>query len=430
MSTTGEGTGSHWSAVNPLLRDSWSRSRRYVTDPFDALAPIALDDAHLREARRDHPLSAVMPVFGRMLTQPAADAGLIVAVGDARGRLLWVDGARSTLRRAESVAFQPGADWSERAIGTSAPGTALVTGHGVQVHRSEHYAHPVQGFSCTAAPIRCPLTGEVLGVVDVTGGADAVSRHSLPLILAAVDAAQTELRRIREVGPAPSSAARRAVRPHRGPAPLPVPPAAELTILGADRPHLRAGVRSAELSLRHAEILTLLLEDRGASSAVGTHGMTAEELAEALYGSRGHAVTLRAELVRLRRRLADLASPEHLGIASRPYRLIGRVTSDAEQMLEALADGDRDTALTLWSGPPLPTSESPGVEALRTRTESVLREAMLQDADADQLWRYLEAGTDASDEELLRTALRILPADSPRRAVLLGRATAAQRACD
>lgn len=433
--TTDDGTGSHWSAVNPLLRASWSRSRDYVTDPSEALAPIALDDAHLRELRRDHPLSAVMPVFERLLTRPAAEAGLIVAVGDARGRLLWVDGDRPTLRRAESVAFQPGADWSERAIGTSAPGTALAAGHGVQVHRSEHFAHHVQGFSCTAAPIRCPLTGEVLGVVDVTGGAEAVSTHSLPLILAAVDAAQAELRKLGGI------AARPGHRPDRT-APSTPPartqsigslpgdvsaPLLELTVLGAERPHLRAGPQSSELTLRHAEILTLLLQDRRSRDAAAGHGMSAEALAQALYGAPGHEVALRAELVRLRRRLADLVAPDRLEIASRPYRLVGRITSDAEQLLERLAAGDRDAALTLWSGPLLPTSESPGVAELRLEVDVVLREAMLQDADADQLWRYLDSGRDVADEELLRTALRILPSDSPRRAVLLGRATAMQR---
>lgn len=469
--STSPGESSPWSAANPLLRESWKRSRGYVSDPLLALAPITLDEIGLHELRREHPLAGVMPIFDRMLTRPAADAGLIVGVGDARGRLLWVDGSRPTLRRAESVAFQAGADWSERAIGTSAPGTALATGHGVQVHQAEHYAHHVQDFSCTAAPIRCPVTGEVLGVVDVTGGSEAVSTHSLPLILAAVDAAQQELRRLRaplqvspdsSARPVPHPAPRSAITnprraSHAAPSPR-TPPGApgaqgapgrrsthaghslgqepatvegtlvELTVLGVDRPHLRAGSRSAEVTLRHAEILTLLLgEQRRGQTG---HGMSAEALAEALFGAPGHEVSLRAEIVRLRRRLAAVIGAEHLEIASRPYRLIGRITSDVEQMLHCLTDGDRDTALTLWAGPLLPTSESPQIASLRREAEAVLRESIIQDGDAEQIWRYLEAARGPVDDEVLRTALQVLPADSPRRAVLLGRATAMQPECD
>ena len=40
------------------------------------------DDA-LREARHDHPLAGVLSIIRRLLVEPAADAGLIVALGNA-----------------------------------------------------------------------------------------------------------------------------------------------------------------------------------------------------------------------------------------------------------------------------------------------------------------------------------------------------------
>ena len=42
-----------------------------------------------------------------------------------------------TLRRAEHMDFVEGADWSEAAVGTSAPGTALASGRGVQIAGAE-----------------------------------------------------------------------------------------------------------------------------------------------------------------------------------------------------------------------------------------------------------------------------------------------------
>src|SRR5437870_4761452 len=60
-------------------------------------------------------------------------------------------------------------DWSEAAAGTNAIGTALAGRHVVQLMAAEHYCDGWTDLTCTAAPIRHPFTGEVMGVLDVTG---------------------------------------------------------------------------------------------------------------------------------------------------------------------------------------------------------------------------------------------------------------------
>lgn len=385
-----------WSALSPVLRESWLRSAQYLPQPEGASAPIDLGDADLREYRRNHPLSVVLPVFDQLLVQPAAEAGLIAAIGDADGRLLWVDGDRQTLRRAESGAFQAGANWSEQAIGTSAPGAALATGRGVQVHGEEHFAPIAHQFSCSAAPVKCPHTGALLGFVDLTGGERAVATHSLPLIHAAIAAAEAELR----------------VLP-------PYYQQTQLTTLG-----LRSGMLSAagvrrQLSLRHTELLFLLAWDAAHPHVGSQVGMTATELGEAIYGEPGHEVSIRAELLRLRKLLSGSPAAGGLVLESRPYRLQGPLHLDAHHLEQALAAGDRSTALDLYGGPVLPESQVPGVEDIRRRVSALMREAMLQDGSAEQLWRYLQLVETRDDRELLMTALKLLPADSPRRAALM-----------
>ncbi len=106
---------------------------------------------------------------------------------------MWVKGDSQVLRQAEAMAFVPGADWSERTVGTSAPGTALATGGGVQVSGAEHFNAIAHTWSCSAVPIHAPDTGEVIGVVDLTGGEDAVAPYSLALLKAAAAAAESEL---------------------------------------------------------------------------------------------------------------------------------------------------------------------------------------------------------------------------------------------
>ncbi len=158
----------------------------------------------------------MLPTIHHLLIRHSFDSGLIVAVGDQAGRLLWIDGDRTLRRKAEDMLFVEGADWSEGAVGTSAPGTALALNHGIQISRSEHFNRIVHPWSCTAVPVHDPATGGVLGVIDITGGDDAVSPATLPLIEAAVAAVEAELR-IRRLDeaiapPTPSSPrARRAV---------------------------------------------------------------------------------------------------------------------------------------------------------------------------------------------------------------------------
>ncbi|MDN5814060.1 MAG: GAF domain-containing protein, partial [Micrococcaceae bacterium] len=165
--------------LRPVVHDSWIRSLGFHDDPSGAAARHGLSDPQLADVRRSHPLVSLMPVFDRLLVQPAKDTGLLVAVGDDAGHLLWVEGDTSVRNAAERMDFVPGADWSERSVGTSAPGTALVTGTGVQVSGAEHFSPEAHRWSCSAVPIHCPVTGRLLGVVDLTGHDDAVASHSL-----------------------------------------------------------------------------------------------------------------------------------------------------------------------------------------------------------------------------------------------------------
>ena len=122
------------------------------------MARLPLDDDRLADARTAHPLAVGMPVIRRLLVDQAAEAGLLVAVSDAAGQLLWVEGDPVLRAKAESMHFLPGADWSEASAGTNAPGTALALGRPVQIFGPEHLLRPVTA-------------------VELLGGADPGARH-------------------------------------------------------------------------------------------------------------------------------------------------------------------------------------------------------------------------------------------------------------
>nr|WP_204332327.1 phytochrome sensor protein [Geodermatophilus sabuli] len=379
--------------VRTVVWDSWRRSLGSGVDPDGGAPPVDLLDGDLLTYRAAHPLSPVLPVIRRLLVEDAEADQMIVAVTDAAGRMLWVEGDRRLRSRAEGVNFVEGARWSEEVAGTNAPGTALAVDHAVQIYGSEHYRRPVQNWSCSAAPVHHPVTGVLLGAIDVTGGDHVASPQVLTLVRATVAAVESELRWLHRE----ELAGGRPVPPN----PRPVP---RLDVLGRERARLRLPAGPVELSLRHSELLLLLAE-----AAVTGHGRTAEELAAECHAGDAAAVTVRAELSRLRRLVGA-----HL-VASRPYRLLGPLDTDLDQVRRLLGRGAVGPALERYPGAVLPRSLAPGVVVARQRVAALLRQAVLTSRRPELLLRYGTLPEAQDDVAVWQTCLEWLPPGSPRR---------------
>ena len=145
--------------MRDVVRASWRRSLGSGVDPDGGAPPVELLDDDLIAYREAHPLATVMPVIRRLLVEDAEDDKMIVAVTDAGGRMLWVEGDPRLRSQAAGMHFVEGARWAEDVVGTNAPGTALAVDHAVQIYGSEHFRRPVQPWSCSAAPVHDPVTG-------------------------------------------------------------------------------------------------------------------------------------------------------------------------------------------------------------------------------------------------------------------------------
>jgi hypothetical protein len=381
-------TGTTGTALRPLVLQSWRRSLDAGMDPETSLAPVRLSNAQLAELRASHPLASVMPVIRRLLVESAAEAGLLVAVSDAAGQLLWVEGAPALRTKAEGMHFMPGADWSEIYAGTNAPGTALAVDAPVQILGAEHLARPVTPWSCSAAPIHEPDTGAILGVLDLTGGPEVVTAQTLTLVRATVAAVEAELRLARLSTPERSrSTASGWARP-------------SFEALGRRGARLSYACTTTSLSLRHSELLVLLSES--------PQGLSAAELALGLSEHEHSRVTIRAELSRLRTLLGPIR------LDSRPYRLNQELISDLGLVRAELAKGRLRSAVAAYRGPLLPESAAPAVEERRHELHMLVRSALLADSDADALLSFADTAHGSHDYEIWRAALTALPRTSPR----------------
>ncbi|QMU68884.1 GAF domain-containing protein [Streptacidiphilus sp. P02-A3a] len=374
--------------LREVVARSWERSVEAAVGQ-DAEPPVTLSGGALAEYRAAHPLARVIEVLRQVVGTAAADGEHLMAVADAEGRLLWVEGDRDARARAARINFVEGAQWDESHAGTNAPGTALALDHEVQIFATEHFRHQVQPWTCAAAPIHDPATGGILGVVDVTGGDIVANPHSLALVRAAARTAEGELWLPQPRGPA----VLRALGRHEG----------LLRIQTSDQGVLQE--RELRLSRRHTEILVMLI--------LHQDGLTGEQLSEQLYESPACPTTLRAELSRLRRILGDL-------IASRPYRLTRPVRADFLDVADALRRGDLRAAVDAYPGPLLPSSEGPGVSAQRRWLDTRLRAAALGCADPAPVRAWAERGGFGDLQVWERLAL-IAPRQSPDRAVAAAR---------
>jgi hypothetical protein len=346
----------------PVVRRSWSRVLEIGLDPGGGNERDALPREEIERRRRTSPLSLVIADLRQALTSVADASQFLMVVTDADGVILWREGAPRVRLRADELGFTEGAVWTEERVGTNAIGTALTEAAPIQLFSAEHFEQTQHPWYCTAVPVHDPRTGELLGVVDVSGPALTLHPAIGALVETAVRLAEAQLwrhhherlDRLRRSAHHVISTARGAllvvddhgwVAHHAGVAtrdrigvpradvPLAVPglglcvperladgwlvrPARSgRGLVGHLRPgrdavlELRADGEQwrAPLTRRHAEILVLL-------HRAGRAGLTASQLSAAVFGDTEHAVTVRAEVSRLRRVVGAL-------VTTNPYRL-------------------------------------------------------------------------------------------------------------
>lgn len=386
-------------SVRSMVLQSWERSRNRGLNPGtvdldnDSHAPMS--DVDFKAYRASHRLAAVRPLVHSLMLDDIADSGVVVALTDKSGRLLWVEGDRSARDAAARINFVEGSVWSEETVGTNAPGLALTVNRGVQIIGPEHFSGPVQKWNCAAAPVHDPVTGELLGVIDVTGGPAAAAPFALSAVRSVVAAVERELHSQAVDLAAPETFTAPAI-------------GRRLTVLGDGPARWHDGPAAPKpLSPRHAEIVVLLQSF--------PEGLGTEQLATMLSDEGLGAVTVRAEISRLRRDLGDV-------ITARPYRLIVDLDSDVNDLRSAITQGQLTSAIALLGrGGLLAESLAPGITELFDEIREDLRSRIFGTGDLTALRAWVESPHGRDDIAAWNHLAKRLPAGHPQRAVAEGR---------
>ncbi len=345
-------------AVRPEIRRSWELSG--VVSPTVTQAPLA-DEAATAEFWRDSPLQTAVSRVQDEFRRTAEDGDLVIAVTDADTRILWTYGGRVMRHKAETVNFVPGGRWDEASVGTNALAIAGRTDTPSMVFSAEHYAEVVHNWVCWAAPVHDPITGKVLGVIDLSTTWDRT--HPIGLATARVMARliETALPTSRQ-----SPVTEVMAPPHE--------PGLTLSLLGTAQVWLD-GERLL-LNRRQTEILALL--------ALHPAGLSVEQLHSLLYGDSSVTTsTLKAEVSHLRAALRGQLS-------SRPYRLTLPVTTDIDEVQRRLRVGEVREALAAYGGDLLPGTDAPALVQMADYLAVSVREALLANPDPDAVLRYSE----------------------------------------
>ena len=149
--------------VRDTILASWWRSREWNV----AAGHIELPYVH--DPELDTPLTrSALPVL-RNLRDNLLGQPISVVLADVRGVLLTRLTADHDLERhLDSIQLLPGFSYAEESAGTNGIGTALESGQAAHVFGHEHYAEHLEDLACAAAPVRHPISGKIIGVVDLT----------------------------------------------------------------------------------------------------------------------------------------------------------------------------------------------------------------------------------------------------------------------
>lgn len=179
--------------VRSTVQASWERSLTAEVKPDLPAAPVVWDDDQLSSKVEQNLWLGLARQAVTVHQASFSGVGHILTLFDHQARMLAAEGDPAALEGLGEINFRPGGHWSEEVVGTNGPGTALATGMPTHIVGAEHFCERWHRWHCAAVPVRDPSTGEILGVLDISGFREYAHPHTLNLALALVVAIERGL---------------------------------------------------------------------------------------------------------------------------------------------------------------------------------------------------------------------------------------------
>jgi transcriptional regulator of acetoin/glycerol metabolism len=172
--------------VRRSILASWWRSRTWN------IAADHVEVPYVKDPDLDIPLiRSAAPVLDRLQDQ-LNDLAVSVVLTDHTGLVLdrrTQDGALE--RQLDRVQLAPGFSYAEEHVGTNGIGTALEGRQPAAVFGHEHYAERLEALGCAGVPITHPVSGQVLGLLDLT----CWRRDASPLLMILAKATAQDIKK-------------------------------------------------------------------------------------------------------------------------------------------------------------------------------------------------------------------------------------------
>ncbi|MGY3617178.1 sigma-54-dependent Fis family transcriptional regulator [Bradyrhizobium sp. USDA 10063] len=174
--------------VRGVIEESWQRSVQSGVNAHCKGSNLVAspDDLYELRLKNDDLLGSSAETF-RRVAEVLGDAATMVVITDRNGVVLDVGGDQRTIDAGHDIRLEVGAAWGETVTGTNGIGTALVTGKPVHVHAAEHFSEGIKAWTCVGSPIRSPIDGSIIGIVDFSGPQAIFHRHNVALAVVAAN---------------------------------------------------------------------------------------------------------------------------------------------------------------------------------------------------------------------------------------------------
>jgi sigma-54 dependent transcriptional regulator, acetoin dehydrogenase operon transcriptional activator AcoR len=125
--------------------------------------------SYVRDPHCDTPLArSALPVLQSLHENLQGEPVSVVLTDGAGVVLSRLTADHDLERRLDGVHLAPGFSYAEEFVGTNGIGTALESSQAAHVFGHEHYAEQLGDLADAGVPVRHPISGQVIGAVDLT----------------------------------------------------------------------------------------------------------------------------------------------------------------------------------------------------------------------------------------------------------------------